>query len=147
MNNYQAQTQGLRFKWSIQKSAKDLVEAARNKQLHHWERMKWWEDMLAKAKADAKEHGIEVIESDAMQYSNTKASFGPRIGIGEKYQMRLNEAFSKVKEHNDLWATYRSWVTMMEGSGDRTYDLDVNDYHFFYSNYAEENVDEIAETP
>lgn len=121
----------LRDKWKIQRTAADLAAAALVKQQHHWDRKKWWEEQYKKAMDEAKSNGIEVIESDAKQYS-TSNGFGPRIGISPEYQLRIGEADQKVKLHETQRALYASWVELLEASSGLSYELDVDDYQFFF---------------
>ena len=80
---------------------------------------------------EAKSSGVEVIESDAKQYS-TSNGFGPHVRISAEYQLKISEADQKVKHHETHRAMYASWVELLEASSGLSYELDVDDYQFFF---------------
>ena len=83
----------LRKEWKFQYPCSQLQEAARKKKEYHAERLKWWQAEQNKVIADVREKGLEVREQEI-----TRGARG-EIVIDATYQRRLNECFSKVKEH------------------------------------------------
>ena len=122
----------LRNEWKFNRTAVELAEAAKAKNAHHLERMAWWEDQKAKTMAEVKESGIEVSESLATQYSNTSAMGGPQVMVRNDLQKKPSECHTKIQEHDKKAREYDGWAQVMTAAVPATYDLNNDDWLYFF---------------
>ena len=123
-----------RGKWKFQYTASKLAEAAKSKRATHEGKQKWWEDKKTEVMAKVRDSGIEVRDSVAANYSNTKGNYGPQIEIDEGLQRDLCECQSKIMEHHGLVRQYDGWEQVLTANAEARLDLDHEDYLFFFGN-------------
>lgn len=121
-----------RDEWEFEYTASKLAEAAKAKQAIHVGKQNWWEGKKAEVMAKVKEFGIEVRDSVAASYSNTKGNFGPQIEIDEGMQRDLTECQQKIREHERLVRDYDAWMQVLSANPDSRMKLDHEDYMFFF---------------
>jgi hypothetical protein len=122
-----------RHEWEFEYTAAKLADAAEQKRDSHSVKMKWWEAKKAEVIAEVKDTGIEVSESVAASYSNTKASFGPQVMVRADLQQKLTECFSKIKEHDQLTRDYEGWRQVMAANPESRVKLHHDDWLYFFS--------------
>jgi hypothetical protein len=109
-----------RDKWEFQYTAGELVEACVIKERHHSERLKWWTDKKSEVMEKIKAEGISVDESLAdRDWNNEPARFStasnayvsrePTVRVRIDLQRDLNEAFHKIREHQEKLKAYQGW--------------------------------------
>lgn len=122
-----------RHDWKFTYLASDLAKAALTKKDIHVTKLAWWEDKKAEAIRKVGEGGIEVQDSVASSYSNTKGNFGPRIQIDPGLQRDLTECQDKIMEHNGLVQEYDGWHQVLGAQpGSDRLELTHDDYLFFF---------------
>lgn len=118
--------------WKFTYIATVLADAAATKRDKHAEKLAWWEDKKREVMKQVAETGIEIQDSVASSYSNTKGMFGPQIKIDAGLQRDLTECQEKIMEHHGKQQDYGGWVEVLTGNpGDRL-ELDHADYLFFF---------------
>ena len=130
----------LRSYWKFQYPASVLAAAAREKRDHHASRLSWWEGQQQAVIAEVREKVLEVSESIAMQYGSTEAilggarNVGAQIVVKDKYQEKLNECATKIRQHGERAKEYDGWLQVMVDAERRamSMDLDIQDYLFFF---------------
>lgn len=122
-----------RDKWTFELSSAELAKAAEAKREFHADRLKFWQAAQAKVMADVKEKGLEVSEGIGQMHSNvTRAYSGAQIVIDPTYQRKLNECFEKIEEHREKVSEYAGWVQVLSANSGRNYQLNADDYLFFF---------------
>jgi hypothetical protein len=126
-----------RDKWEFQYTSKQLLDAAKSKVDFHTARLGVWETRKKQVVEETKEKGLTVEQTEVMGYgdamSNTRHSgYSPQIMVNAVYQRQLNEAVSKIGEHHQKLSEYESWAEVLSGNKDRTYELNAEDYLFFF---------------
>lgn len=121
-----------RNEWKFQYTASKLAEAASAKRTKHQGKLQWWEDKKAETMKKVTEMGIEVHDSVASNYSNTKGGYGPEIMIDSGLQRNLTECQRKIMEHHKLVQEYDAWFQVLTGNSESRVDLDHDDYLFFF---------------
>lgn len=122
----------LREKWEFEYTAGKLADAAKLKQESHTKRLEWWEAKKKETIDKVKTSGIEVRDSVAASYSNSKGAFGPKIEIDDGMQRDLCECQTKILEHTGLIKSYNGWVQVLEGNKESRLKLSHEDWLFFF---------------
>lgn len=86
----------------------------------------------AEVMATVRESGIEIRDSVAASYSNTKGNFGPQIEISEGLQRDLCECQQKIMEHNRLVSEYDGWRQVLEANPESRLKLSHEDWLYFF---------------
>jgi len=118
--------------WTFDYTAAKLAEAATNKKVTHEKKKTWWESKKAEVMTKVRESGIEVRDSVASSYSNTKGNFGPQIEVDAGMQRDLTECQQKILEHDRLVRDYDGWVQALTANPESRLSLDHDDYLFFF---------------
>ncbi len=121
-----------RNEWTFEYLAINLLEAARTKRESHKAKMKWWEDKKTETMKKVADGGIEVHDSVAASYSNTKGHFGPQITIDATLQRDLSECQDKILEHHKLTEAYDGWIQVLVANQTAKLPLNHDDYLFFF---------------
>lgn len=121
-----------RDEWTFEYTASKLAEAAASKREKHQKKLTWWEEKKAETMKKVAESGIEVQDSVASMYSNTKGSFGPQIRIDAGLQRDLTECQDKIMEHHGKVSEYDGWVQVLTGNPEARLSLHHDDYLFFF---------------
>jgi len=118
--------------WIFDYTAGKLADAAKAKKATHEGKREWWEQKKAETMKKVKDTGIEIRDSVAASYSNTKGNYGPQIEIDAGMQRDLTECQSKILEHNDLVKSYDGWEQVLRAHPESRVQLDHDDYLFFF---------------
>lgn len=121
-----------RHEWTFDYTASKLAEAALSKKEKHVAKLKWWGDKKEEVKKTIAETGIEVKDSVAASYSNTKGGFGPQIVIDAGLQRDITECQEKIMDHNRLVGEYDGWLQVLNGNPEARLSLEHDDYLFFF---------------
>lgn len=121
-----------RDEWKFTYTASKLAEAAAAKHEKHSKKLLWWEEKKKEVMAKVAESGIEVQDSVAASYSNTKGGFGPQIKIDAGLQRDLTECQEKIMEHHRRANEYVGWVQVLKANPEARLDLHHDDYLFFF---------------
>jgi putative NADPH-quinone reductase len=118
--------------WVFDYTAAKLAEAAVAKKATHEKKKEWWESKKSEVMTKVRESGIEVRDSVASSYSNTKGNFGPQIEVDAGMQRDLTECQQKILEHDRLVRDYDGWVQALTANPEARLSLDHDDYLFFF---------------
>lgn len=121
-----------RNEWSFEYTASKLAEAAASKREKHSKKLLWWEDKKKETMKKVAESGIEVQDSVAASYSNTKGGFGPQIKIDPGLQRDLTECQEKIMEHHHQTVSYDGWVQVLNANPEARLSLEHDDFLFFF---------------
>lgn len=121
-----------RHEWSFTYTAAKLAEAANAKHHLHEKKLAWWEEKKREVMKKVADGGIEVKDSVAAGYSNTKGLMGPQIVIDASLQRDLSEVQSKIMEHHHKIVEYDGWVQVLNGNPEARLELEHDDYLFFF---------------
>lgn len=121
-----------RNEWVFLYTGAKLQEAAALKREAHIGKRQWWEDKKAEVMAKVRESGIEIRDSVASSYSNTKGNFGPQIEIDTGMQRDLTECQQKILEHDALVKSYDGWVQVFLAQPEAQVPLQHDDWLFFF---------------
>lgn len=121
-----------RNEWSFDYTATKLAGAAAAKRDTHSRKLKWWEEKKTETTKRVSETGIEVHDSVAASYSNTKAGYGPEIVIDARLQRDLTECQQKIKEHHAKVLEYDGWVQVLNANPEARLSLEHDDFLFFF---------------
>lgn len=119
--------------WTFDYTAAKLAEAASKKKEAHAAKLAWWEDKKKDVMSKVADGGIEVQDSVAADYSNTKGGFGPQIRIDSGLQRDLTEVQEKIMEHHNLVKKYDGWVQVLTANPESRLSLEHDDYLFFFA--------------
>lgn len=122
-----------RTEWTFDYTASKLALAATEKRDIHTQKLAWWENKKAETMKNIRETGIEIRDSVASSYSNTKGAFGPQIEISEGMQRDLTECQNKILEHNRMVGEYEGWRQVLEANPEKQLPLSHEDWLFFFS--------------
>jgi hypothetical protein len=122
----------LKDKWEFEYTASKLAEAAAIKKETHIKKLAWWEAKKTEIMQKVKDTGIEIRDSVAASYSNTKGGYGPQIEINDGMQRDLTECQSKILEHNRLVEQYDGWCQVLEANKESRLKLNHEDWLFFF---------------
>jgi len=124
--------------WVVPYTGNALLAAATGKLEFHEGRRKWWgekkEELIGKIRAE----GINVTESvvdelGKLGYHTSNAAIGgPTIQIDAGLAAQVREAAQKVHEHDGKIAQYKAWMQMLEAHQNANFDLDHDDWMFFF---------------
>jgi hypothetical protein len=129
--------------WKVPYSNMELAKAAEKKIGVHNDRRARWLKKKTDLIEEIKNKGITVTESVVdelmkMDYSNaTRAFGGPTVQIDAGLQSQLIEATRKVHEHIAKRDEYRAWHAMMTGIPGQQFELDHDDWMFFFGGSLE----------
>ncbi len=121
-----------RHEWKFDYTASKLAEAATAQKQKHLAKQLWWEEKKKETMKKVGEAGIEVHDSVAASYSNTKAAFGPEIRIDAGLQRDLTECQGKIMEHHRLVKEYDGWIQVLTANPEARLSLEHDDYLFFF---------------
>lgn len=121
-----------RHEWTFTYTASRLMQEATKKRDAHAKRLEWWSNKKAETMKRVAEVGIEVQDSVAACYSNTKGHFGPQIKIDAGLQRDLTECQEKILEHNELVSEYEGWIQVFDANPEARLELDHNDFLFYF---------------
>jgi uncharacterized membrane-anchored protein YjiN (DUF445 family) len=122
-----------RNEWTFELKTEALAEAAKAKAAFHAGRLEFWKSAEEGVMKDVREKGISVEQSLAGNaYSNVSRGASPQIVIDDTYQRKLNEASEKIREHLGKVREYDGWVQVLSANGGRTYQLNADDYLYFF---------------
>src|SRR6185503_7290211 len=121
-----------RNEWEFEFTASALASAAKAKKETHQRKMDWWEAKKKETIQKVRDSGIEVKDSVAASYSNTKGNFGPQITIEAGLQRDLSECQDKIMEHNDLVRQYDGWAQVLDANNESRVKLQHDDWLFFF---------------
>lgn len=122
----------LRDNWEFEYTASKLAEAAGVKADAHQAKFEWWEKKKSEVMQQVRATGIEVHDSVAAGYSNTKGGYGPQIAIDAGLQRDLCECQSKLLEHSTLVKEYNGWIQVLRANSEARLKLNHDDWlHFF----------------
>lgn len=122
-----------RDSWEFEYTASKLAEASEAKRDTHKKKLEWWEAKKAEVMKNVRETGIEIRDSVAASYSNTKGGYGPQIEISEGMQRDLSECQTKILEHNNLVQSYEGWRQVLSANLEARLKLTQEDWLFFFS--------------
>lgn len=119
--------------WEFPYTADKLLEAATVKRDHHLGRLKWWEDKKAEVIETVKAEGIQVDESVAAEFSNSKSyGRGGNVQVRNDLVLDLNECVQKIVGHRAKAADYAGWVEVLASQGQASFALHQEDWLFFF---------------
>lgn len=125
-----------REEWKFAYQADKLLDAATTKKGWHEGRLKWWATKRDEMKEKIKDEGIEIDESVAYgteNYLSNKSSHrGASVSIRNDLVVDLNECVSKVSEHQNKIKNYDAWTQVLASQGSGSFDLDQDDWLFFF---------------
>lgn len=121
-----------RTDWTFEYTASKLAEAAITKRGTHQKKLEWWEGKKRDTMKKVTETGIEVQDSVAASYSNTKGGFGPQIRIDSGLQRDLQECQDKIMEHHNLVKSYDGWQQVLSANSEARLALEHDDFLFFF---------------
>jgi len=121
-----------RQEWKFDYTASKLAAAAVDKRDTHRKKLEWWEAKKAEVMKNIRETGIEIRDSVAASYSNTKGGYGPQIEISEGMQRDLTECQQKILEHNRLVGEYDGWRQVLEANPEKQLPLSHEDWLYFF---------------
>ncbi len=122
-----------RDKWEFEYTASKLAEAAATKKDAHQKKQDWWEKKKEEKMAEIRATGIEIRDSVASSYSNTKGNYGPQIEINDNMQRDLSECQLKILEHNSLVTAYDGWHQVLLAHPEARLKLNHEDWLYFFS--------------
>jgi hypothetical protein len=121
-----------RHEWKFLYTASELASAALTKRDTHQAKFEWWENKKKEVMKSIGDGGIEVHDSVAASYSNTKGSFSPQIRIDATLQRDLTECQEKIMEHHELVQAYNGWLQVLSANKNDRLELNHDDYLFFF---------------
>lgn len=121
-----------RNEWQFNFAVSELIEPTQKKIDAHTAKLKWWENKKAEVMQKVRESGIEIHDSVAASYSNTKGGFGPEIKIDVTMQRDLSECQQKIMEHSLLLKTYQGWLELFKHNPNNRLELHADDWLFFF---------------
>lgn len=119
-----------RDKWVFQITPDKLLAATKARVEHHTKRLEFWRGCKESTLAELKDKGLSVADSQAAGTSNTR--YGALVVVDPTYQRQLNESHSKIGEHHQHVVTYSGWVEVLSANPRPSYDLNADDYLFFF---------------
>ncbi len=123
-----------KHEWEFEFTASKLKEGAVTKKEIHTKKLAWWEQKKKETMDKVRASGIEIRDSVAATYSNTKGGFGPQIEVDGGMQRDLTECQSKIMEHSNLVQQYDGWIQVLEANNEARLKLHHDDWLFFFGN-------------
>ena len=131
-----------RNEWEVKYTGRRLAEAAQAKKTYHAERHKVWSGKEEDVMVEIKSSGMEINRSlvDEMRKTNqysisNSANLGfpsTTVTIRADLLQKLQEAGLKIRQHEDLIKQYDAWVQMMEAHQENQFELNHDDWMFFF---------------
>jgi hypothetical protein len=121
-----------RQEWQFNYSGSLVANGAKKKYETHSGKLRWWEKKKKEVMKKVAESGIEIQDSVAASYSNTKGMFGPQIKIDAGLQRDLTEVQEKILEHHGLSREYAGWVQVLEANSGAQLPLSYDDWLYFF---------------
>lgn len=121
-----------RDEWKFEYTASKLSQAAEAKRDKHKIKLQWWTDKKIEVMKKVAETGIEVQDSVAATYSNTKGGFGPQIVIDAGLQRDLTECQQKIMDHDRLVREYEGWREVLSANPEARLGLEHDDFLYFF---------------
>lgn len=118
--------------WTFDYTAARLAESAILKRDAHAKKLEWWEKKKKEIIQKVAETGIDIQDSVAANYSNTKGNFGPQIVIDAGLQRDLSECQQKILEHDSMTRIYNGWAQVLAANPEKRLSLTHDDYIFFF---------------
>lgn len=128
--------------WDFPYPADKLVEAAKAKRDLAQSRIDFWSKKKDETMAAIRERGLTVDESLAIDEKSFGASValnnftqyrGPTVSIDDKLLRDLNECVTKLGEHRRKKLDYNGWIEVLGSQGQATFNLNHDDWLFFFS--------------
>jgi hypothetical protein len=116
--------------WKFSYAADKLLAAATTKKNWHEGRLKWWDDKKKEVMTSIKAEGLEIDESVALGYSNS--SRNTSVNIRTDFLRDLNECIGKISEHKTKLQDYDAWTQVLASQGQASFDLNQDDWLFFF---------------
>lgn len=121
-----------RHDWEFEYTAKTLADAAELARESRQQRSEWWIAKKEEVMQEVRDTGIEISESVAAEYSNTKMGMGPRVLVKGDLQNKLTECFTKIREHEAAASEYAGWVQVLEANPEARLKLTHQDWLYFF---------------
>lgn len=128
----------MRDEWKVGYTGAQLCNAAIEKEAFHVKRKEWWFDKKEAVIAKIRSEGINVTESIVDELgklgyaTNSVRGMAPTIQIDAGMAAQVQEATQKVHEHDGKVAKYQAWQQMLSAHPVATFDLDHDDWMFFF---------------
>lgn len=122
----------LRNEWSFEYTASKLADAAVTKRDHHKQRFNWWSKQKESVMTEVKKSGIEVSESQAVNFSSVNSRMGPQVMVRNDLQIKLTECHEKLKEHEHKTREYDGWTQVLSANKEARLTLHHDDWLFFF---------------
>ncbi len=123
----------LRDRWVFEYTANKLAEAATRKREWHKGRTEFWKAAKDKVMGEVKESGIEVSESaGGGNYTSNSLRNAPQVMVRNDLQQKLTECHQKIQEHLAKTQEYDGWVQVLNGNPEARFQLNSDDYLFFF---------------
>ena len=126
--------------WTVPYTGAALLTAAKEKAQFHEGRMMWWKQKKADLMEQIKAEGIVISESVVDELgklgyhtmANSGGRAGPDVTLDPKMVSQLRESAGKVAEHETKISGYKAWVQMLESHQAANFDLDNDDWMYFF---------------
>lgn len=135
----------LRKEWKFRYNAKQLAEAAEKKVGHHNDRLEFWKSRREQLIDEIRKTGIEVNEKAAVVMTGAKSRDYRHAGdvmIRNDLSRALAETYEKLSYHTGLRDTYDGWRQSLKANIDNSFDLDIDDWLFFFGQDVGTNDDD-----
>lgn len=145
----------IREKWEFSYQANVLADAAKQKVVHHQERLRWWLERKEQAIATLRQEGIAIDESLIEREDFAGAPMGgaastlnfrsadyrpPTVQVRSDLVRDLNEAVAKLREHEIKIAAYDGWEQVLRAQGENLrLMLQHDDWLFFFGRPVKED--------
>ena len=119
----------VRHEHKFQFSAEEIAKAAAEEAQYHEDRTAYWQGVFDKAYAEVeKSIGAKITKQSVTQGEvyNVVVDYGDP----DAYR-RMNLAQSKLETHKEQAERLRTDAKVYGTQGDRTYDLDTSDVHYY----------------
>lgn len=114
-----------RDKWLFEYRAGQVLAQAKKMLAWHEHRHAWWAGENETAVKTAKDRGMSVKEFQVSGGVQAQMQVDPLI------QQRLNQTFSKMREHEARVGLYKMWCSALAENEDSKLRLDAQDLEFF----------------
>lgn len=133
-----------REEWVFQFPANEILAAAQKKRDFHAERRDWWENQRHNVMLSIKSSGITIDESMATEILKSYSNIGrqPSVRIDPEMLADLQECNSKITEHRQKYASYVSFVSLLQSQGNTMLPMNKDDWLFFFSENKVDNGDD-----
>lgn len=114
-----------RTTYTITVDSRILAGGARRLAGYHTERLSWWEDEMAAAEAQLKEHGLTIQEYQQTGGARLQAQLDPGLA------QRLQECQQKVASHRAARDDYQSWAIFFAHEPEQERPVNAADFRYF----------------